>query len=333
MQAELGTNNQSHNCTPDHDFDKVLFPIIYITVIVASVPANLISLYVSYLQVTKKNELGIYLFNLSFADLFYTSTLPLWVNFSLSHDSWNFSEWLCRLSVFMMHTNLYSSAGFLTCISLDRYLAVVYPLRYRHLRTRRVAVLVSLVVWIIQSASNIIIVIKHETYNDTGDLLCYDRFPMEPWQATFSIFNVCVGHFLPLLIMVVCYYRIYVAVNLNQATATKDKRKIKHLLLCIVVTFVVSFTPYHVVLFLRAIYEPNNCPFAMKIFKSYKLTLALSSVNCVADPLLYCFVSEIGRADARAMLPCFLPQGESPASTEFQMSKTSPSHVRDKSIH
>ncbi|XP_040188092.1 psychosine receptor [Rana temporaria] len=331
MQA-AGTNNLT-NCTPDHDFDQVLFPTIYITVIVVSVPANLISLYVSYLQVTKKNELGIYLFNLSFADLFYASTLLFWVDFSLDHDNWRFSEWLCRLSVFIMHTNLYCSAGFLTCISLDRYLAVVYPLRYRHLRTRRVAILVSAVVWTIQSASNIIIVLKHETTNATGDRLCYDRFPMEPWQAAFSIFNVCVGHFLPLLIMVVCYYRIYVAVNLNQATATRDKRKIKHLLLAIVVTFVVSFTPYHVVLFLRGIYEPNNCPFAMEIFKSYKLTLALSSVNCVADPLLYCFVSEIGRADARAALLCLHPQGESPASTEFQMSTISPSHGKVKSIH
>ncbi|XP_077319857.1 G-protein coupled receptor 65 [Lithobates pipiens] len=326
-------NNTSNNCTVDHGFDKVLFPTIYITVIVVSIPANLISLYVSYLQVKKKNELGIYLFNLSFADIFYTLTLPLWVDFSLNHDSWRFSEWVCRLSAFMMHTNLYSSAGFLTCISLDRYLAVVYPLQYRHLRTRRVAVLVCLLVWTIQSASNVIIIIERGTHNDTGDILCYDRFPMDPWQATFSIFNVCVGHFLPLLIMVVCYHRIYVAVNLNQATATKDKRKIKHLLLVIVVTFLVSFTPYHVVLFLRGFYEPGNCHFARKIFKFYKLTLALSSVNCVADPLLYCFVSEIGRADARAMLPCFLPQVESPASTEFQMTKISPSHVRDKSIH
>ncbi|XP_018418853.1 PREDICTED: psychosine receptor [Nanorana parkeri] len=325
--------NNNTTCFVNHDIDEVLFPTIYIIVIVVSVPANLISLYVSYLQVTKKNELGIYLFNLSFADLLYALTLPLWVDFSLHHDNWRFSEWLCRLSSFLMHTNLYSSAGFLTCVSLDRYLAVVYPLKYRHLRTRKVAALVSLTVWTIQCASNIVIVLKKETYNDTGDLVCYDVFPMERWKAAFSIFNVCVGHFLPLLIMVVCYYRIYVAVSLNQATADKDKRKIRQLLLAIMVTFVLSFTPYHVVLFLRSIYEPGSCHFAKKIFQPYKLTLALSSVNCLADPLLYCFVSEIGRADAKAILYCFQPQGESPASTEYKMSSMSPSHAKVKSIH
>ncbi|KAM5125947.1 psychosine receptor-like [Mantella aurantiaca] len=334
MQAgHLEYNNNSNNaCLFNHDIDTVLFPTIYIIVIIASVPANLISLYVSYLQVRKKNELGIYLFNLSFADLLYALTLPLWVDFSIWHDNWRFSEWLCRLSSFLMHTNLYSSAGFLTCISLDRYLAVVYPLKYRNLRTRKVAALVSLMVWAVQCASNIIIVIQHETFNNTQDLLCYDIFPMERWKATFSIFNVWVGHFLPLMIMVVCHYRIYVAVNLNQATADKDKRKIKQLLLAIVVTFVLSFTPYHVVLFLRSIYEPDNCDFAEKVFKPYKLTMALSSVNCLADPLLYCFVSEIGRADAKAILNCFRLQVETPTSTEYQMSAISPSHVKVKSI-
>ncbi|XP_063803461.1 psychosine receptor [Pseudophryne corroboree] len=306
-------------CTPEHDIDQYIFPMIYISVIVLGVPANLISLYVSYLQVIKRNELGIYLFNLSFSDLLYILVLPLWVDFSLQHDSWRFPSWLCSLSVFCMHTNLYSSAGFLTCISLDRFLAVVYPLRFQHLRTRKIAVLVSVAVWLIQGASNIVILVKEQTFNDSMDLLCYDTFPMEQWKSTFSIFNVCIGHFLPMAIMVYCYYKIYVAVQGNQATVDRDKLKITHLLLTIVVTFILSFTPYHIVLLIRSIREPENCNFARKIFTPYKLTLALSSFNCLADPLLYCFVSETGRADAKAMIHCCQPQTESSGTTELEM--------------
>jgi G protein-coupled receptor 65 len=29
----------------------------------------------------------------------------------------------------------------------------------------------------------------------------------------------------------------------------------------------------------------------------YRITVALTSLNCVADPILYCFVTETGRSD------------------------------------
>lgn len=44
-------------------------------------------------------------------------------------DDWSHREWLCQLCGFLLYENIYISIGFLCCISLDRYLAVVHPLR------------------------------------------------------------------------------------------------------------------------------------------------------------------------------------------------------------
>ncbi|XP_063295071.1 psychosine receptor [Pelobates fuscus] len=338
-------NNRS-SCHISHDLDMYMFPIIYITVIVISIPTNCISLYISYQQIKKKNELGVYLFNLSLSDLLYTTTLPFWVDFSLNHNHWRFADWACKLSAFFMHTNLYSSAGFLTCISIDRYLAVVFPLKFYQLRTRTTAVLVSLLVWTLQGASNVVILLKRETFivishkagnnsNEVNDTVCYDNFPMEEWKSYFSIVNVCSGHFLPLIIMVFCYLKIYAAVKTNQATDEGDKIKIKQLLFAIVVSFVISFTPYHIVLLIRSLKEPNNCTFANKMFYPYKITLALSSVNCMADPFLYCFVSEAGRADLRTLLNCFTNKFESSSKNgsvtknEYMMGTISRNNVQE----
>ncbi|XP_069805933.1 psychosine receptor [Dendropsophus ebraccatus] len=334
MSHNYPQGNQSANltqiCTPEHNLDVYLFPTTYILVFVLSVPANLVSLYVSYQQVMKKNELGIYLFNLSCSDLFYAFSIPLWIDFSLNHDDWRFGKTLCAWSAYSLHTNLYCSAGFLTCISLDRYLAVVYPFRFQHLRTRKMATFISLGVWAVQSASNVAILLYEETFNNTDDLFCYDIYPMEEWKAQFSIFNVTVGHFLPLLIMIFCYHRIYVAVKHNQATEDKDKHRIKQLLLIIVVMFTLSFTPYHIILLMRSIMEPNNCPFAKRIFAPYKVSVALSSVNCLADPLLYCFMSETGRADARMIVQCCRTKTPSTPNSELQMCTVSERMKRTK---
>ncbi|XP_024071630.1 psychosine receptor [Terrapene carolina triunguis] len=299
----------STECMDDYNLDKNLFPFVYITVIVVSIPVNCTFLCVSCIQVREKNELAIYLFSLSLADLLYTLTLPLWIDYTWREDTWQFSALLCQISAFLMYMNFYTSAAFLTCISVDRYLALVHPLKFQHLRTRRSALLVSIFVWVLETSLNSMILVKDETFhkvcNSTDHLLCYDKYPLEKWQAILNIFRICSGYMIPLAIMLFCNQKIYQAVRHNQATEDREKKKIKKLLLSIIITFFFCFTPYHAVLLIRSINEPDNDNF-IHMFKPYRITQALTSFNCIADPILYCFVSETGRTDILNMLKrCF----------------------------
>lgn len=45
------------------------------------VPSNLYSLYHAALQLKQKNELGVYLMNLTVSDLLYQASLPLWLQY------------------------------------------------------------------------------------------------------------------------------------------------------------------------------------------------------------------------------------------------------------
>uniref|UniRef100_K7EX74 G protein-coupled receptor 65 n=2 Tax=Pelodiscus sinensis TaxID=13735 RepID=K7EX74_PELSI len=306
-------------CIEEHNLDQNLFPFVYIIVFVISIPVNCASLCVSCIQVRKKNELAIYLFSLSLADLLYSLTLPLWIDYTWRGDNWRFAPWLCQISAFLMYMNLYTSAAFLTCISLNRYLALVYPLRFQHLRTRRFALLVSIFVWILETSVNCIILVKKDTFtevcNSTKHLLCYEKHPLEYWQAIENIFRTCSGYMIPLAVMLFCYQQIYQAVKHNQATEDREKKKIKKLLLSITITFFFCFTPYHVVLLVRSITESDfsqsasvlnetNSSQSASMFKAYRITQALTSLNCIADPILYCFVSETGQKDILNMLKC-----------------------------
>nr|XP_031535172.1 psychosine receptor [Vicugna pacos]XP_031535173.1 psychosine receptor [Vicugna pacos] len=308
-------------CTEDqHDLDHYLFPVVYIFVLIVSVPANIGSLCVSFLQAKKENELGIYLFSLSLSDLLYALTLPQWIDYTWNKDNWRFSPALCKGSAFFMYLNFYSSTAFLTCIAIDRYLAVVYPLRFSFLRSRRCAFMVSLFIWVLETIINAVILLKDETAVEYCDAkksnftLCYDKYPLEKWQIRFNFVRMCVGYAIPLIIILICNQKVYRAVRQNQATENNEKKRIIKLLISISLTFVLCFTPFHVMLLIRSILERdvklNEHVFdhnksGKQAYKIYRITVALTSLNCVADPFLYCFVTETGRSDMWNILKFF----------------------------
>ncbi|NXY41233.1 PSYR protein, partial [Ceuthmochares aereus] len=304
------TMNNTHKCHDDHTLDKYLFPFVYSIVMMISIPINCISLYASCVQVRKKNELAVYLFSLSLADLLYSLILPLWIEYAWNGDNWMRSALLCQISAFLMYMNFYTSTAFLACISVDRYLALVHPLKLQHLRTRRFSLIVSIIVWLLESIFNSVILVKKEVFNDpcnfTNHTLCYDKYPLEWWQARINLFRICSGYLVPLIIIVFCYYKIYQVVRCNQATVDEEKKKVRKLILNITVTFFVCFTPYHIVLLIRSIKEPYTSDPQLLLYKVYRITQALTSLNCIADPILYCFVSETARTDILNLLRCCL---------------------------
>ncbi|XP_038528933.1 psychosine receptor isoform X1 [Canis lupus familiaris] len=212
-----------------HYLDHYLFPVVYIFVVIASVPANIGSLCVSFLQAKKENELGIYLFSLSLSDLLYTLTLPLWIDYTLNNDNWTFSPALCKSSAFFMYMNFYSSTAFLTCIAIDRYLAVVHPLKFSFVRTRRFAFVASLSIWVLETMFNGVILWEDETAIEYCDAkksnftLCYDKYPLEKWQISLNLFRTCTGYAIPLVIIMICNQKVYQAVQHNQATEDGEK--------------------------------------------------------------------------------------------------------------
>ncbi|MCJ8736930.1 hypothetical protein PDJAM_G00017960 [Pangasius djambal] len=150
----LNMSEERINCTIDHKIHQYLFSGTYILALLVGFPTNAYSLYHAWLQLRARNELGVYLLNLTVSDLLYLASLPVWLQYIFYEDNWVYSELACRVCGFLLYDNIYISISFLCCISIDRYLAVVYPLRFSALRTMKAAALVSAVVWIKELAES-----------------------------------------------------------------------------------------------------------------------------------------------------------------------------------
>lgn len=288
----LNMSEDQSNCTIDHKIHLYLFSGIYILAILVGFPANAYSLYHAWLQLRARNELGVYLLNLTLSDLFYLASLPVWLQYIFYGDNWVYGEWACKVCGFLLYDNIYISIGFLCCISIDRYLAVVYPLHFSSLRTMKAATLVSAIVWIKELAVGIVFFQHKEVTLDKSNLsVCFEHYPMQKWERSINYYRFYVGFLFPLGILSVSYFRVLRAIGKSAGTQSAQKKRIKNLVTITIVIFLVCFSPYHIFLLVRTLFE-TECSFIEKIFDYYHFSLLLTTLNCVADPALYCFVSE-----------------------------------------
>ncbi|TRY69773.1 hypothetical protein DNTS_006003 [Danionella cerebrum] len=302
--------NISTSCNVDSNIDQFFQPALYIFVIVLGFPTNCMALWAAYLQVRQKNELGIYLMNLSVADLLYITTLPLWIDYFVQHDNWIHGQVSCKLFGFIFYTNIYVSIAFLCCISVDRYLAVAHPLKFAKVRRVKTALLVSAVVWITEVVANSAPLFHDELFKDRfNHTFCFEKYPMQDWVAGMNLYRTFFGFLAPWSIMLAAYRGILRAVRGNVSTERQEKAKIKRLALSLILIVLLCFAPYHVLLLWRSVLfllNPCDCGGEENLFGAYHVTLALTSLNCVADPILYCFVNEGARHDVgRALAPLF----------------------------
>ncbi|KAJ8289030.1 hypothetical protein COCON_G00016890 [Conger conger] len=278
-------------CAPDVHLEKMLFLPLYIGIMLLGIPSNCFSLYVSWQHMRQKNEIGVYLFNLALADICFIMVGPICMDY-VQRDQWIHGQFLCNFTIFLIYTNYCTSSTLLCCISVDRYLAVVHPLKYPVLRELKTAFCVTVTVWLVTIAFNAATISTHGYY-DGGR--CFDIYPMPEGQATVSTIRFLVGFMFPALLIAFCCQGIYRAVKTNKATDIRERRCVAMLLGAVTLTLWLCFGPIHVVVLLRALLE-KDCQDARQFSIPFKISIALSTLNCLADPLLYCFVTRTAKS-------------------------------------
>lgn len=168
------SSNQSAQSVPFEGSSSLITAVIYLTVFLVGLTGNTLAIYVVLRYAKMKTVTNIYILNLAVADELYIIGLPfLTTQNVLSY--WPFGSFLCRAVMTADSMNQFTSIFCLTVMSVDRYLAVVHPIRSTKWRHPRVAKVVSAAVW----AASFVVVLPVVIFSDVQVRLQYSISSLE----------------------------------------------------------------------------------------------------------------------------------------------------------
>uniref|UniRef100_A0A672SRS4 Coagulation factor II thrombin receptor n=1 Tax=Sinocyclocheilus grahami TaxID=75366 RepID=A0A672SRS4_SINGR len=260
-----------------------IMPSFYIFIILISfLPLNALALVTFTCKIRKKKPAVIYMSHLVCVDLLFTLLLPLKIHYQLNASDWVFGEAACRLLSATYYCNMYCSILLMMCMSVDRLLAVAFPIASLTWRSTRKARCVCVLVWLLNLG-----VTCFDLLDDDSSMMLY-----------LSVFLIipCIYFFLPLVVILVSYSTIiYVLCAKHDHSATSpsssDNRKRAAIMATAVLTeFVVCFAPSNGFLLYHCVCIAMGSS-GLDTYLAYLLAVCLGSSSVFLDPLLYYYGS------------------------------------------
>ncbi|KAJ3602823.1 hypothetical protein NHX12_030569 [Muraenolepis orangiensis] len=274
-------------------FTHTFLPTVFVIVFIFGTIFNVWGLRSVFKGWKKMGNINVFVLNLGVADLLYVFTLPFLVAYYAQNSKWTFGYTFCKVTRFCFNLNLYGSIGFLTCISIYRYLGIVHPMKVMgKIRTGH-SVAISAVVWMLVLIQ-ILPDMFFDKHNENSTGSCFDTTAdhLVERYMPYSLGWTATGFAVPLLIIVACYGHVVVVLATNANVNTLLKQRCLKLVIMLTMLFAVCFIPYHVfrnlnlqnrISKLRGVCRDRSGT----VYIAHQVGRGLASLNSAMNPLIY----------------------------------------------
>lgn len=190
-----------------------LVPTVYSVVFVVSVPLNLVAVLMFSCHVRPKKPAVVYMLNRALCDLLFGLLLPFKIAYHYGGNDWTYGPGLCAVVTAAFYCNMYCSVLLVMCISVDRFLAVVFPMYSLTWRSPGTAWAACIAMWLLALGGALPLLISGQTNRlaDLGITTCHDvqdEDSLRDYYLYFFPVYSAVFFFVPLVGTVLCYARI-----------------------------------------------------------------------------------------------------------------------------
>ncbi|CAG4935058.1 unnamed protein product [Colias eurytheme] len=179
----------------------------------------------------RKSRVNLLMTHLVIADLIVTFiVIPLEIGWRTT-NAWLAGNWACKFFLVLRAFGLYLSSNVLVCISLDRFFAVLYPLRLAIARKRSKTMLsVAWVVALLCSVPQSLVfrVMRHPTVPEFEQCVSFEAFSNQHQELAYNVTCLLAMYFLPLVIITVCYACIFCEISKNSTEMSGKCQQSEH---------------------------------------------------------------------------------------------------------
>ena len=296
---------QSSSCPSNPAEEKVGMTSAYCLIFIFSLAGNTVIGIIVYKTKTMRKPINFFIVNMAMSDLLLPIYVIPWQIQTLYKDSWLISgplgHVLCKLVALLPEVSTTVSVQSLVLIAVDRFGAVVFPLRSPLMRSKTCSFFV-LATWIVAIAVNSPEFIARKLVEYPEKLACERQWNEVFGESlsfeTYIMSCIVLFIFIPLVLIAILYIIIYLklksqkipgeqSANAGQQRLQKE-RNVRKMAIAIVLGFAVCSLPVFVYwltfLFRDTIIWPNcGDPYFVHVVR------LMATANCAINPCI-CFI-------------------------------------------
>ncbi|KAL3067077.1 hypothetical protein OYC64_016932 [Pagothenia borchgrevinki] len=279
-----------------------LWSLAYSSVLAVAVFGNLIVIWIILAHKRMRTVTNYFLLNLAFSDASMAAFNTL-INFIYAaHGEWYFGEGYCKFHNFFPVTSVFASIYSMTAIAVDRYMAIIHPLKPRLSAKATTGVIIC--IWSLAIVLAFPLCYFSTTQTLPRRTLCYVAWPrMAQDPLMYHIIVAALVYVLPLVVMGITYTIVGLTLwggeipgdsSDNYHGQLRAKRKVVKMMIIVVVTFALCWLPYHIYFIVMGLNKRlSRWKYIQQVYLSV-LWLAMSST--MYNPIIYCCLNSRFRA-------------------------------------
>ena len=284
---------------------KIGGTVTYCLIIIVSLVANSLIVMIVYKTPNLKKLINYFIANMASSDLLYPIFTIPWTLSHLHTNSFliggHLGQALCKLVPFFSNVSFTVSIKNLILIAVDRFGAVVFPLRSPLIRSKLCPFYI-LATWIVALAVNSPDLFTYELVEDPEGTWCVTKwkkaFGESSSYASFVLAYYILFIYIPVPLLVILYSIIVIKLKTQahpgeqsantQQQRDRRNRNVLQMSIATVTVFVFCYLPYSIN-FLIILYQDTFTHFSCSFWIYYEVTDYMGYAYCAINPVI-CFM-------------------------------------------